>query len=240
MNLLTAIVVVILAIYILRGYRRGFIKSLASMASLIIAIVLVNFATPYVTEFFKSQTPVYNYVLERCEKTFVIPQTEETKKQDKKRDDTVIDQLPLPESLKKVIKENNTPEYYSALAAKSISDFVPKYMASLILNILSFVITFVLVMSFIWLAATTLNIIASLPVLSGINRILGLALGFLQGLIIVWISFLIITIFSNSDIGKQLMEMIVESPILNGLYESNLLLDFLQNMIKNIWIKNIF
>ena len=125
-------------------------------------------------------------------------------------------------------------------AAKSISDFVPKYMASLILNILSFVITFVLVMSFIWLAATTLNIIASLPVLSGINRILGLALGFLQGLIIVWISFLIITIFSNSDIGKQLMEMIVESPILNGLYESNLLLDFLQNMIKNIWIKNIF
>ncbi len=231
MNLLTAIVLVIMAICILRGYRRGFIKSLASMVSLIIAIVLVNLATPYVTEFLKSQTPVYDYILEKCEKTFAVTQTEEKPKQD----DTVIDQLPLPDVLKNVIKESNTPEYYSALAAKSISDFVPKYMASLILNIVSFVVTFILVMSFIWLAVTTLNIIAALPVLSGINRVLGLALGFLQGLIIVWISFLIITIFSSSDIGKQLMAMIVESPILSGLYESNLLLDFLQNMIKNIF-----
>lgn len=250
MNLLTGIVLVIMAIYILRGYRRGFIKSLASMASLIISIILVNFATPYVTEFLKSQTPVYDYVLEKCEDTFVVSQTDiksnqkkPTEEEDKSTDagqmnsadDKVIDQLPLPEALKDVLKENNTPEYYAALAAKSISDFVPKYMANLILNIISFIVTFILIMSFIWLAVTTLNIIAALPVLNGINRILGLALGFVQGLIIVWIAFLIITIFSNTDIGRQLMTMIAESPVLSVLYDSNLLLDFLQNMIKNIF-----
>lgn len=249
MNLLTGIVLVVMAIYILRGYRRGFIKSLASMASLIISVILVNFATPYVTEFLKSQTPVYDYILEKSEETFVIPQIDERADQQKSEDktdeesetkqnsvdDRIIDQLPLPDALKNVIKESNTPEYYSALAAKSISDFVPKYMANLILNILSFVITFILVMSFIWLAVMTLNIIASLPVLSGINRILGLVLGFLQGLIIVWISFLIITIFSNTDAGRQLMTMIAESPVLSSLYDANLLLDFLQGMVKNIF-----
>lgn len=250
MNLLTGIVLVIMAIYILRGYRRGFIKSLASMASLIISIILVNFATPYVTEFLKSQTPVYDYVLEKCEDTFVVSQTdiksdqrESTEEEDKSSDagqmnaadDKVIDQLQLPEALKDILKENNTPEYYTALAAKNISDFVPKYMANLILNIISFIVTFILIMSFIWLAVTTLNIIASLPVLNGINRILGLVLGFVQGLIIVWIAFLIITIFSNTDIGRQLMTMIAESPVLSVLYDSNLLLDFLQNMIKNIF-----
>lgn len=243
MNLLTAIVLVVMAICILRGYRRGFIKSLASMASLIIALVLVNLATPYVTEFMKSQTPVYDYLLEKCEETLKITQTRETEtpnvkktaENEKKSDSNAIDQLPLPDVLKELIKENNTPEYYSALAAKSIADFVPKYMANLILNIVSFIVTFILVMSFIWLAVTTLNIIASLPVLSGINRILGLALGFLQGLILVWIAFLAITVFGSTDIGKQLMSMIAESPILSGLYDSNLLLDFLQDMMKQIF-----
>ena len=146
-----------------------------------------------------------------------------------------INNLKIPQTLQNLLKENNTPEYYAKLAAESFADYVPKYMAGLILNLISFVATWILVISFIWLAVMTLDVIASLPVLRGVNQILGLALGFFQGLIIVWVAFLIITIFSNTDIGKQLMTMIGESPVLSALYESNLLLEFLQDTVKNIF-----
>lgn len=266
MNLLTIIVLIIFAISILHGYRKGFIKSLASMVSIILSIVLVNIATPYVTDFLKAQTPVYDYILEKCEETFRISgtgassgtsgQTESSTAENAENStagqmesgigtsgqsgDTAwqeawIDKLKIPQALQNLLKENNTPEYYRKIAAESFADYVPKYMAGLILNLISFMVTWILVISFIWLAVMTLDVIASLPVLRGINQILGLVLGFFQGLIIVWVAFLIITIFSSSDIGKQLMEMIAESPLLSEIYDTNLLLDFLQNTVKNLF-----
>lgn len=242
MNLLTIIVLIIFAISILRGYRRGFVKSFASMVSIILSIVLVNIAAPYVTDFLKTQTPVYDYILEKCESAFTIPETEKTsgsgrpaEKNDQTRQNEIIESLKLPQALQNLLKENNTPEYYRQIAAKSFSEYVPKYMASLILNIFSFIATWILVISFIWLAVMTLDAIAGLPVIRGLNQLLGLVLGFFQGLIIVWIAFLIITIFSNSDIGKQLMEMITESPVLSEIYDTNILLDFLQNAVKKFF-----
>lgn len=105
-------------------------------------------------------------------------------------------------------------------------------MANLIMNIIAFVLTWVIVASFIWLAVMTLDVIANLPVIHGINQVLGLLLGFMQALAIVWITFLVITIFSSTAIGKLLMEMIEKSVILDKLYDLNVFLNFLQKTIK--------
>lgn len=265
MNLLTVIVILIFAIFALRGYQKGFVKSLASMISIVLSIVLVNFATPYVTDFLRTQTPVYEYIVDKCEKAFPVQDAQETPAgqsgrqaqdaqnggqdgdsgQDAQRqtqsagdDDLqqakVIDSLPLPGILKNLLKENNTPQYYAELAANTFADYVPRYMANLILSIISFVASWLLVISFIGLAVMTLDVITELPVVHGLNQLLGIALGLLQGLVVVWIAFLIVTLFMNTDAGKQLMAMIAESPFLNALYENNILLDFLTNLLGNL------
>lgn len=278
MNLLTVIVILIFAIFALRGYQKGFVKSLASMISIVLSIVLVNFATPYVTDFLRTQTPVYEYIVDKCEKAFPVQDAQETpagqsgrQAQDAQNggqdgdsgqdaqnggqagdsgkdaqrqtqsagdDDLqqakVIDSLPLPGILKNLLKENNTPQYYAELAANTFADYVPRYMANLILSIISFVTSWLLVISFIGLAVMTLDVITELPVVHGLNQLLGIALGLLQGLVVVWIAFLIVTLFMNTDTGKQLMAMIAESPFLNALYENNILLDFLTNLLGNL------
>ncbi|MDO5541215.1 MAG: CvpA family protein [Eubacteriales bacterium] len=233
MNLFTIIILIIFALFILKGYRRGFIRSLASAFSLVISIVIVNMATPYVTEFLETQTPVYDYILKRCEDVFSVEDMQLTAVQEEQQNE-VIDNLALPKVLRNFLKENNTPEYYGKMAVKSFSEYIQKYMASLILNICSFVVTLILVMSFVSLIVMTLDLVARLPIIKGVNQILGLGLGFFQGLIIVWIIFLIITIFSQSYIGRELMQMIVDSPILSRIYDTNVLLNFLQNTISKI------
>lgn len=238
MNLLTVIVLILFAIFILRGYRRGFIKSLASMISIVLSIVLVNIANPYVTDFLKTQTPLYDYVLEKCKDTFDVSKLlDHTEGQTvgagngSAQQEEAIDRLPLPGILKNILKENNTPEYYRRMAVQSFAEYVPRYMADLLLSIVSFVAAWILIVSFIWLAVMTLDMIAGLPIIRGVNQILGLVLGFLQGLIIVWIIFLIITVFSHTDAGRQLMDMIAQSPILETLYDTNILLDVLSGVL---------
>ena len=143
-----------------------------------------------------------------------------------------IEELPIPDMLQNLLIQNNTEKIYRELAVNSFNDYVPKFMANLIMNIISFVLTWVIVASFIWLAVMTLDVIANLPVIHGINQILGLGLGAVQALALVWIAFLVITIFSGTAIGKLLMEMIEKSFLLGKLYDGNVFLNFLQNTIK--------
>lgn len=57
MNILTGIVIIIFLLFMIRGYRRGLIKSLASVISLVASLALVSFVTPYVSQFLQEQTP---------------------------------------------------------------------------------------------------------------------------------------------------------------------------------------
>ena len=256
MNILTGIVIVIFLLFMIRGYRRGLIKSLASVISLVASLALVSFVTPYVSQFLQEQTPVYTYVMERCQESFIVTldeadektaesETEEGDVSLKKgnNNDTVgnvagtissqlqknaIEELPLPSVLKNLLIRNNTEKIYKDLAVNSFNDYVPKFMANLIMNIISFVVTWLIVASFIWLAVMTLDVIANLPIIHGVNQMLGLVLGAGQALVIVWIAFLAITVFASTAIGKQLMEMIEKNVLLNQLYNGNVFLKLLQ------------
>ena len=256
MNILTGIVIVIFLLFMIRGYRRGLIKSLASVISLVASLALVSFVTPYVSQFLQEQTPVYTYVMERCQESFTVTldeadektaesETEEGDVSLKKENDNdtvgnvagtissqlqknAIEELPLPSVLKNLLIRNNTEKIYKDLAVNSFNDYVPKFMANLIMNIISFVVTWLIVASFIWLAVMTLDVIANLPIIHGINQMLGLVLGAGQALVIVWIAFLAITVFASTAIGKQLMEMIEKNVLLNQLYNGNVFLKLLQ------------
>ena len=258
MNILTGIVVIILLLFMIRGYRRGLIKSLASVISLVASVALVSFVTPYVSQFLQEQTPVYTYVMEKCQESFTVSLEEEesTQKKEEVTEGTIslsteketesdpvkqitgelnsqmqkkaIEELQIPDMLKNLLLNNNTEKTYKELAVNSFNDYVPKYMANLIMNIISFVVTWLIVVSFIWLAVMTLDVIANLPVIHGINQLLGLLLGAMQGLVIVWIGFLVITIFGSTPAGKQLLEMIEKSALLNQIYDINVFLNILQ------------
>lgn len=67
---LKIIIGLIIFLYALRGMRKGFIRTLMSMAFLIMAAVLVYFANPTVSSFLKEKTPVYDVLEDKCRDIF--------------------------------------------------------------------------------------------------------------------------------------------------------------------------
>ncbi|MCD7954191.1 MAG: CvpA family protein [Lachnospiraceae bacterium] len=67
MNILEIIIIIVTAALVFWGWRRGFVRKLASLLMLVLSIVLVSAALPYVTEFLKDNTPLYDYIYEQCE-----------------------------------------------------------------------------------------------------------------------------------------------------------------------------
>ena len=201
MNTLTIIVLLALAVFALNGYMKGFVKTLTSMLFFVLTAVLVYYATPYVSSFLKTKTPVYNIVEQQCAKLVegivLSGDLEESGNEDETQQDVprarqseIIKALPLPKSLQTELLDNNNSFSYEHLAAQTFGQYIAKYLASLILNIVTYMIAFILISILLRVTIMTLDVITNLPVLHGINQVLGLGLGLLQGVAAVWLAFL--------------------------------------------------
>ncbi len=351
MNILEIAVLILIAGFALAGWRRGFVRKLASMLSLVVSIVLVSVFLPYMTEFLKTDTPVYEYIVKQCREVVTenlsgvltagsfeggsqenkdagaadsyrdmgreeikalmeqygydssivdalsdeqleeykekyieqyvqqyfgggdgaptgemtkIEQTEliehlpalsdeqleeykekyieqyvqqyfgggdgaPTGEMTKIEQTELIEHLPIPEALRELLLNYNNDEGYSSLGVSSFQDYLIHFIATMILNVIAFVSAVILVQILLHVAITALDILAHIPLIGGVNRLLGLLLGCIQALFFLWLFFLILSMMSATQWGMQLMDMVQSSQALSSLYDSNL---FLQIVVR--------
>lgn len=80
----------------------------------------------------------------------------------------------------------------------------------------------------------SLDVIAKLPVLKSLNRLLGFLAGVLQGAIVVWAVFMVAMIFSETSFGMWVETMCMESSFLQALYQNNPLVYMVEKYIFKI------
>ena len=241
MNILEIIIIVLTAGFAIAGFRKGFVKKLASMLSLVLSIVLVSFALPYVAEFLKDSTPVYDYIVDKSEGivndqivellqkestdgTQVNSATAGTVSLGRVDQTEIIDELPVPQVLKDMLLDYNNDEGYANLRVATFQDYVTQFIATMILNVVAFLVSVIIVQIVLWAVIAALNILAHAPVVNTVNRLAGLVLGLVQALACIWIFFLILSMLSGTEAGLYLLAMVQESEILCQLYDSNLFL----------------
>ena len=152
--------------------------------------------------------------------------------ENKEEQEQFISGLPLPESMKKILAENNTAENYHHLLAETFGEYLSHSIAKIAIGSISLILTFILVSIFMNLLAGMLDGIFSLPVLSLLNRAGGAVLGAVQGIFFVWICFLIITLFWDAAWAKEAAVLIQENEITGFLYDNNVLLHFLSGILR--------
>ena len=67
MSWVLILVIAILAGYTLTGYAKGFLKIVYSLISWVVILVFVSIATPYIHDYLKNNTDIYNKVVVYCE-----------------------------------------------------------------------------------------------------------------------------------------------------------------------------
>ena len=232
MNVLTWIILLILAAFTLSGWSKGFVRVFAGMFFFLASTVLVYYATPYISDFIKENTPIYQAVEENCREMLKGGEGQENSGLEQKK---FIEGLGLPEALEKQLLGGSDSGSSVDRAVEGVSDYLAEYMAGLILNILTFVVTLAVVNLVLRMTVLTLDNLAKLPVLNSINKAFGMVLGAAQGLLVVWVAFLVITAFGNTGAGRKLLEMIHESPILDFLYNINIFLKIMLRMIAEMF-----
>ena len=97
----------------------------------------------------------------------------------------------------------------------------------MIINAIAFVISLILAIIGLIVLCFALNLLTKLPLLKQVNTTAGLAIGLVEGVLVVWILFVILTMFAGSEFGSKALALISENPLLNFLYKNNLVSKFI-------------
>lgn len=225
MNWLSVVILAVIVLCIFQGLRRGMVRSAFSLISVILTLFFGSLLNPYMSRFLTENTPIYDTVQEKCEGSITAAL------ENKEEQDQFISGLPLPESMKQILAENNNEQSYQTLLAETFSEYLSHSIAKMAIGSISLIFTFLLVSMFMNLLVGMLDGIFSLPVLSLLNRAGGAVLGAVQGIFVVWICFLIITLFWDAAWAQEATTLIKENEITYFLYENNILLHFMSEIL---------
>lgn len=223
MDILLIVVLLILLGFGLHGYLRGLVRVVFSLVAVFVAIVFATAIEPYVTQFLQTQTPLYDTVKERCMEYLQSSLDEEIQHRADEQEEVAVLGMKLPAELQEFFKENVTGQAGEVLEGSGIYEKAGDFVAGQIVHRLAWMLSFATVLILLAVVVHLLDVLAKLPVLRNINRIGGLAVGLLEGLIVVWIILLAVVLCQGTELGREWMSSVETNAFLRFLNDNNLL-----------------
>ncbi len=228
--MLLVVVLVILAGFGLHGYIRGMVRVVFSLLAVFLTIGFATLLTPYIFEFFQTQTPLYDTIQEKCTEYLqdraeevLYQEKEKTDSKRKKKNELTILGIKAPKELQDFLAENSAEQAVDLFQNTGLYKKVGKFLAEQILQRGAWVLSFILISIAMMILIHLLDLVSKLPGVNGINHLGGLAIGLVQGLVVVWILFLFVILIQDSEWGQQMLNSIQENFFLKLLYENNII-----------------
>lgn len=231
MNLMLLACAAILLLCGLIGYKRGLIKSAVSAVGIVGAILIANLINPYVKTVLCEHTQVREIVRQKIEEN--LNTNFEQKMDSVYEKEDYLEQTDLPEIVKNYIRSNadiNKKQVDLSGYINSITD----YLTDMVMNGISYVTTAAVLLLIVIIALALSEILSGVPIVGGLDKVGGLIFGLVQAFVIIWLLMLVVTFMSAFDWGAQLMDMIQKSDVLSSLYNKNIFLKIVIDILGDI------
>ncbi len=108
------------------------------------------------------------------------------------------------------------------LLSAVLKDYTTRQFVQMIMVIIM-ILALILAFKLIKMALDGVKVLASLPVISGVNKLLGGIFGVAETLVVVWFAFCLIGMFDLGVVNEYIYTYIHNSEILAYLYEHNMI-----------------
>ena len=234
MNILVVVILAVILLCVLAGYKNGFLKTAFSLVSWIVVLVICNVATPMVTQMLIEKTDIettIQFVLDAKINEMMSNVMTETGLSDLPESLPEDMSFELPEELQAALPE----ELRNILAAGSqITDGISQdalvdtaLIAEKVVGIISLLMVLVFSRVAIMVVNIVLGIASKLPLIGPLDKILGLACGAGKGLIWSWIVLTIVSVLALTGINTEWAAYISQSELLVWLQNNNMILKLL-------------
>ncbi len=216
--------VIIILLSILIGYKKGFIRMLASFIGKFVALTIAYFYYASFKELLVKFTGLDKFVLEKIKLSLANLGGHAAEASVAGSDIDAVSKMPLPDVLKEKLVS------YLTDSANQIGQSVASGLTDFLMNIIAFILLFILVAILISIIVKVLDLVAKLPVLNAFNKVGGILFSLITTYIMLTIAFLLITSFVSMDSASSLNSMIESSVVAKNLIVYNPILIGLANI----------
>ena len=229
MSWLFWVLLVVLVIFGIQGFRKGLLRTVLSMVSTIAVIIITAWLTPHIGDYIRENTQWQENIQQEMEETLLaeledieIPENNQME---------FIDELPLPDVMKDLLIKNNTAEVYEKFDVNGFAEYLAAYIAQGIVNGIAFVIAFIITLIIMRVILYAEDLVTELPLIGTLDSLGGFVIGIVHGIFWIAILFLVVVVISDTKIGGMLMETINSDPMLSWVYDKNALLQIIMKVV---------
>ena len=212
------IIGVIIILFLIIGYKKGLVFCLINLATFIVAIVLAFALCSPVAELVKNTTDVDENM-----KAFIVSHMPGGEEIDLKANEQ------LPDPIKNAIDDSVTA--INEAKEKAI-DATATEITNNVLKAICFVAIFFLVKILMWVLKLVSRIFTKIPVIEQINSLGGMIVGTLEGIIIVYVIFGVISLISPMLTNTAIVDNINGSFFGKMMYNNNIVVKYIYNGTK--------
>ena len=191
------ILVIIMALGIYLGYRKGFIRTLFSMIGLLLAVILALISYKTVVNIVIEKTGIYDKVYSYIETKV----------------DNTQSSINMPDALQEYLDADVIVNQAQSSIANKVTNFVINIGTLIILIIVFYVIIIII--------RILLDNVAKLPIFNLFNKLGGAILGGVKTYVMILIIFTIINLIGVVGKGQTIIKMVDNSVIAKKIYYSN-------------------
>ena len=196
-------VIAVVAGFMYIGYKSGFMRSFVRIASYIVSIVISFFMYPAISDLL-IKTPIYEKMVEIINQKYQLQ--------------PLID---VPTDTFGILQNYINQGVQTATAG------IAEAIATLLINILAFVIVLILSKLVIRIVGKVFNLFTKLPVIKQFNRLGGAILGGISGVLVLYIACAVMLLFSPLDPHSRIAYEVENSTFASEIYENNIILNVL-------------
>ena len=191
---------------LVHGYRTGFLRMSMSFVSIILSIVGTQLALPHVREYIAGNAAVRSMIDKRVQ--------------------GILSSTPGEDAVHQKVNL-----FYRLTGIDRLTEALSDRLSDLILTAVTFIVLMILISLGVKILFHLLDFLMGLPGLNLINRVLGAALGLVEGIFYLWIAFLVIGILPETPLTQQIAQQLdTPGTWLYYLKEANLIVRIFSSM----------
>lgn len=178
-NWIMIIVILLFAWLMIKGYKKGFLKIIIGFAGTVIVMLATLFIAPGLSKSLINNSRIYNDIESKVSETLI-----------NKADNT--EDMVIPEFLKDEVLQDAGSAIYQMTVSAVVERYIAPYIARLIVKSGTFLFISVILSLLLRMVLKTSDMVVRLPVIKGVNRMLGMAAGGFEAFVIVWVAYSVI------------------------------------------------
>jgi len=224
MNWTDIAVLIIIVVFTFIGLKNGFLYSVFRLLSYILSVIFAIKFYPILSSMLL-KTAIYTNVKTAIINGIIKQQSVSVSAIKEKSAQTLVDGLKLPGFIKDSIIENVAKK--DIFGVQKILDAIGSEIATLVINILSVVLIYVIIRLALVFARVIIKTIAKLPVFKQLDKTGGLVLGAIEGIFIVYILCAVLILFSAFPKFSSTIDNIESSQFANYFYQNNFIVSWI-------------